>query len=391
MSEDQVAAIPTVSIETSADLEKIKSSAAFIVNSRAEAQEALKAINTSKMEVDGSKKEVQVKIKALNSSAAALDGKIQIANKQCETINNFSNQVERVNSAVEKSQIVVNDNLESITEGKSQFESMLEAVREQASELQGQQATTKNILGQINKNHERVSELAHLLLEDEEDENGDVSEKCLRSKLTDLLQKSTEEFSAIQNTHLKAENDFSNSIKILEKKITDLLPSAAAAGLAFTYDKAKKRYTNPYSSTFLYALFLLPLCVDAYLFYEEAKGGITPSILFGHFLSASPLFAIATFGVWSIRLYRRLYEEYSHKQSVMELYHGFKKEVDQAGTGEQRQKLIDIMLETVAHKPSLAMSKYEEADDLGSMPSFWKIWKLKMLNEIQGTGNLNKK
>lgn len=45
-----------------------------------------------------------------------------------------------------------------------------------------------------------------------------------------------------------------------------------------------------------------------------------------------PMAAISLFGWSSIRLYRRLYEEYNHKQRVMQLYHSFKEQIDENGT-----------------------------------------------------------
>jgi len=92
-----------------------------------------------------------------------------------------------------------------------------------------------------------------------------------------------------------------------------------------------------------------------------------------------PLAIISVFGWSSIRLNRRLYEEYNHKQRVMQLYHSFKKEIDKEGDPEHKKALIAIMLKTVDDKPSLTMHKYDKsvedvipALNLGQILSFFK-------------------
>jgi hypothetical protein len=71
-------------------------------------------------------------------------------------------------------------------------------------------------------------------------------------------------------------------------------------------------------------------------------------------LIAIPLATISAFGFASLALYRRLYEEYNHKQRVMELYGSFRKEIGENGTAEQKTQLLTIMLDAVADKSYLA-------------------------------------
>jgi hypothetical protein len=186
---------------------------------------------------------------------------------------------------------------------------------------------------------------------------------------------------------MKAEVD--NLKKSLEEEIRSLLPEAGAAGLSSAYFNAKTKYgvtpfdANSYSKnrikfvihyvksfatpTFFYALFLGPLAGVAYLVTvllqelghanKESPFSIETWLL--RIAISLPLATIAAFGWSSIRLYRLLYEEYNHKQRVMQLYHAFKGEVDEVGTSEQRQALISIMLTAVADKPTLSMRRYD--------------------------------
>ena len=206
--------------------------------------------------------------------------------------------------------------------------------------------------------------------------------------------------------------DFNQLRKDLKKEIHDLLPEAGAAGLASAYFEAKTRYgavpyknptdeekvdeknadkktddeKNSDETTFsrpnafwhfigtnikgimFYTLFIAPLGFIVYfILFGDLKLGefivdekFNYNALWNRFFISSPFATLSWFGWSSIRLNRRLYEEYNHKQRVMQLYHSFKKEVGLHGTEEQREKLLDIMLKNVGDKPSLAVHSGKE-------------------------------
>jgi uncharacterized coiled-coil DUF342 family protein len=181
----------------------------------------------------------------------------------------------------------------------------------------------------------------------------------------------------------------------LEQEIRRLLPGAGAAGLASAYFDAKSKYgptkfdytgketekhhrlkylfalfgyvVSSYATPLIfYAMFIMPLAIVAYFFHDLLEyfkthpSKFDPSLFLFRVAISVPLLTISYFGWSSIRLYRRLYEEYNHKQRVMELYESFKKEAEKIGTPEQQTALLGIMLATVGDKPSLAMHKYDE-------------------------------
>ncbi len=217
--------------------------------------------------------------------------------------------------------------------------------------------------------------------------------------------------------------NFNQLRKDLEEEIRALLPEAGAAGLSSAYFEAKTRYgAVPYKrptdeekidekntdkktddkkntdkktddettlcipnafwhfigtntkGVMFYTLFILPLAVIIYLMVSNNITGLIDIVnkdgtlnfnaLLRRFFISSPFAMLSWFGWGSIRLNRRLYEEYNHKQRVMQLYHSFKKEIGEHGTEEQKQELLDIMLKNVADKPSLAVhsgkKKYEQ-------------------------------
>ena len=184
---------------------------------------------------------------------------------------------------------------------------------------------------------------------------------------------------SVQNqiTNLQAE------AQLLKDKIEGLLPGATSAGLAGSYFDAKARYhlssvekdgwlarmrkgsKNLFSNILLYALFIIPiafLVLNSFEVYDSIKDigsketdnstSISASLLFIRFLVALPLGLISWFGFSSIRLRHRLFEEYNHKQRVIELYEGFDREITNNGTEEQKRKLIDIMLDVVSKNPA---------------------------------------
>lgn len=206
---------------------------------------------------------------------------------------------------------------------------------------------------------------------------------------------------------------------LLEAEIRTLLPDAGSAGLAGAYVAAKSKYApvnfeyagqktdkfyllkyiccfiahtvKSYTVPFIYyAMFLGPLLFIAYYFYDlydtlsrhtevaitaQTSGSasakvVPPQLSLTHTgfnkdlwmfrgVVSLPLVAISIFGWSSIRLYRRLYEEYNHKQRVMQLYQSFKEQIDQLEDKELKKALLAVMLTTVGDKPSLTMHKYD--------------------------------
>ena len=208
--------------------------------------------------------------------------------------------------------------------------------------------------------------------------------------LESIIAKSTSD-TETQATAIKSK--FNQLHQSLEEKILSLLPSAGAAGLASTYYDAKSRYSptsytrksnsndtnksqnwlmrtirilrslfgnNPASAiatVFFYTMFIAPLGTLAYGTYElvlQLEGDkevvLDNRILILRFLVAVPLATISAFGFSSLRLYRKLYEEYNHKQRVMELYRSFRDEIATNGDPEQTKELLKIMLDSVATK-----------------------------------------
>lgn len=207
----------------------------------------------------------------------------------------------------------------------------------------------------------------------------------------------------------------------LTKQIEALLPRGAAAGLAHAFYDAKRDYRfswqlpnpeiekkwwhtgsrwlmnalnwlkNTMLSGFYYALFLVPLALAVALIsvpfiefeiipyilslltsqttnihdfeFNNATKGSTDLLLMilGRGAISTPLFFISLFGYQSIRNRQKLFEEYNHKQRVMQLYDGFKEELEESGVdAELRSGLLSTMLDVIARRP---MSKHAPKAD----------------------------
>ena len=195
------------------------------------------------------------------------------------------------------------------------------------------------------------------------------------------------------------QEDYKKLRQGLETEIRDLFPEAGTSGLSSAYFEAKRRYgAVPYKKLtedeeaaktkwhflkiwghyiatntkgiMFYTLFIAPLVAIITLMVYGKSWGLDEFIinnklnfnaLWNRFFISSPFAVISWFGWSSIRLNRRLYEEYNHKQRVMQLYRSFIKQI----TDEtQKKRLVNIMLENVSDKPSIAVRSGKEKRSL---------------------------
>ena len=188
---------------------------------------------------------------------------------------------------------------------------------------------------------------------------------------------------------------FADLKNMLEADIRSLLPGAGAAGLASAYAQAKARYgALPYEEkvtlwnaifAFLnllkghsgnalhYVLFIAPLIFVTWHFSDLAQiasdpngGGATLELVLMKLAISTPAIPVSLFGWSSLKTQRRLFEEYNHKQRVMQLYHSFKNEIEEFGDDAQKKELLAIMLKTVADKPALVMNEHDPQIDFTS-------------------------
>jgi hypothetical protein len=269
-----------------------------------------------------------------------------------------------------------NDFVTARNEAKAELDALLAQLKKLQPEIDA-----------IHKHHEAITKIHENLMEDTKDQEGNVTAECPVSAIQSLQKKISDEFDGIKSDRKMSANQLEELKVALEAEIRSLLPGAGAARLAHAYFDAKARYgSTPFrpnakandlfnvltsvqhslknlSFLFYYALFIAPLIVIYWTFKDIVIQDLTLGILLFRVLISTPMAIVSWFGFSSIRLNRRLYEEYNHKQRVMELFYSFEGIIAKDGKEDQKQKLLEIMLKVVDHRPSLIMANYDKGAD----------------------------
>jgi len=345
---------------------------------RSTAQGLMDAITALKAEAENNKNSVLNDVQAITQTKAQFEelktqaqtARDDLANRQSE----LAGKISEINGAydrISQQQKVLFD--DSTDQSGT-------AIRAIVNQIHDSNTAIKGLLAEAKRESEASTTEIKQALEESKTKITALNES-VETKLKEVVDQSTSEISALK--------------KSLEQEIKSLLPEAGAAGLASTFFQAKSKYaitaSEPKSKylvirlglqllhfllsaltpLFFYAMFILPLGGIFYIFYsllpyleKQTSDGsiihIDSTILLYRLLLSLPLAWVSLFGWSSIRMHRRLYEEYNYKQRVMQLYHSFK---DEIGTedGENQKALLGIMLAAVADKPSLAMNQYDNS------------------------------
>lgn len=348
--------------------------------------EGIKQYHQQLFEGDGEQKSIQQEIASYKGTAEKLHDEVvdyhdellvddennciktEIANYRDELLTDVGDkksiktQITALQADVKKQAEAVDEYHDLLFVDDDKGESRKTEIETYYKELLGDDKDTPSIKKQVAETHATATKQA-----------GEIS-TYHANLLTDAEdRKSTK--SEIEQYIKDTKQSFDDLYKQLKHQIEELLPTAAAAGLAFSYKGARDDYLDKKKTRFFYAAFLLPLVVYLLIYFcptdflknleasvVEGKVEYTALILF-RVLIGAPLFAISLFGFYSIRINRRMAEEYNHKQRVMELYSGFKKEIEaqtiSMNSPEEalalKNRLLSIMLKTVAQQPSRAM------------------------------------
>ena len=428
----QIAAA-TTSIENfiakvKADLSEIdasKTTVATIKGAVDEMQRAtstdVSAITQSKLDIDKLKSEAGVLSKKVAADYEDVANKITSLQEQQLALKTILGDLDAIKTEARTNCDGVLADVKTVAEAKAAFEQLKSETQTAHDELVLKQTDVAAQVSEITNSNEKIKQLHVMLLSDTPERKSIKSEiDELQAKLTDVLkaselnrgaaetefnslkEKAASEFGGLVTAE---ETRFNKLYEILQGQILSLLPSAGSAGLASTYYDAKSKYAvtafhrpigedgsrkdasgwrnlvghNPTSliaTVFFYGMFLVPIGVIIWLFFDvlaKMSGAhpvnFTNQYLVFKALIAVPLGTMSLFGYSSLRLYRRLYEEYNYKQRVMELYQSFSKEIEAKGDDDQKKALLAIMLKAVADKPSLNMHKYDGINSDGG----WKI------------------
>ncbi len=390
------------------------------------------AVAQSKTDVDKLKADAQSIAKHVEGDFDEITKKVTALQEQQNALKDLLGELGILKVDAKNKIDDVTANVTAITTAKTAFDSLSTQTKTAHDELITRQNDVAAQLAEIAESNDAVKQLHAALFSDTADRKAvKTSIDELQAQLGVILS-DAEKQRGVAITELEALKEksaaelgkfssdeqarFADLYNRLQEQILSLLPSAGSAGLASTYYDAKSKYAvtsfhgaigadgkerqpsklrnlfghNPTSmiaTIFFYGLFLGPVAVIIWLFFDvlNKMSGPTPVTFSNQYLVfkaliAVPLGTMSLFGYSSLRLYRRLYEEYNYKQRVMELYLSFAREIESKGDEDQKKALLAIMLKAVADKPSVNMHKY---DGMGS-DSGWKIDLSSMLNRLLG-------
>lgn len=403
----------------STELEELKTSVAAskgaIDTAQVSVSEILGVVTQSKADVDALKSALSERSKEISDEHEKVATEIESLQELQTSLQNILTELTELKGAAEADVASIQSDASKIAEDREAFENLSSSAQEKYASLAAEQDSLQSKIEEVNQAHGSIVDLRRRLLDGTGEEKSvqlEVDE--LRSSIEEILasveherdvaisalaeviedaRQNNERFSKEMN------QSFGGLYNSLQDRILSLLPSAGAAGLASTYYDAKSRYSptsyagkpgtveftgwrrflrrivgnNPASvvaTGFFYAMFICPLIVLAYGTYElvlQLEAGTLTfdyRILALRFLVVLPLATISAFGFSSLPLYRHLYEEYNHKQRVMELYRSFREEIEKGGDKEQIKALLNIMLSSVSSKAG--ETSRDEVEPMGS-------------------------
>jgi len=381
----------------------IEAEAASISKTKADLESEMTAVSKTKTDLDTSLQAMQSKAKEIEGLQGTITTNATMSDSELKSLQESLAGVKALIG-------VASTNLDSVTQKTANFNELAVKADAAHKELITHQAAVGGKTTEIESLYTNTQKLYTELFTDSVDKASNTTVKpSIRTEIQNLNSQAKAQVQEIQNVFKSTSSDFdkikaeftSDRTKFIteandqfaalktaiEKEIRSLLPGAGAAGLASSFFDAKSKYAaTPFRedpkkastkierafhylrslliSFSFYVLFVGPLLyVFFYLHshFDSATPGSENTTAWNIFLRVayvSPLVLISLFGLSSINLYRRLYEEYNHKQRVMELYHSFKEEL--ADDENQKKELLEIMLKTVKDKPSLVMHHYEK-------------------------------
>lgn len=202
---------------------------------------------------------------------------------------------------------------------------------------------------QIEDSQEQLDELNEYY---DEIFNGLDNKKPLKEHLKNLEQN-------LQDLSKAYEQKFSELYKEKKGLIEDLMPSAASIGLAKAYQDEKnkiKRSITFWNCTFVGSTIIFILLFGGYFYLS-----FNENFSYISFLRALPLWIFSGFFSYystkQISEYKRLANEYAHKEALNTTYIAYKHEIENQENDEIKYKLQKIMLESAEFNPSNTLNK----------------------------------
>ena len=416
------------------EVEKIKTDIATAKGSidatQKSATSELGIVTQSKADVEKLKTSATALSEKLSSEHDAMSAQIAALQERQKSLQTVQVDVEAIKSSIQTDSDAGKASIKEIEATKAALAKLNTDTQAQYTQLEQRQNALQSKINEIENAHTQITNFRSVLLETKEGRKSvEQQVKEFQTQINSILNEVSNDRAAASKALVQlteegergvaslissSEKKFGALYEDLKTQILSLLPSAGAAGFSSTYYDAKSRYAptsfkgkrgaskdsgvlgpfrflfgyDPiaiFSTCFFYAMFMLPLLALVYGTYElvrdlEAHPALDNRIFALRILIAIPLAALSGFGFASLHRYRRLFEEYNHKQRVMELYESFRNEIEKEGDEEQKKALLSIMLNAVAEK-AWGDSKGDEGESVISSVDRWTntLSKLKAL------------
>lgn len=233
---------------------------------------------------------------------------------------------------------------------------------------------------QIEENEEKIDALQEFYKEVFEGKDSDEATEDERLSLVEFLEKQK---SAIENI---ISNGRENTKKILDehnkkleqlyvekqKEIESLLPGATSAGLANAY--RQQREDAEKKIPFWNGTFIVSIIIFIAVFVIYFRLSFTDGFDYTSFLRSIPFWIFSGFFTWystkQISEYKRIANEYRHKESLSSSYIGFEKAIEESNQEELKNKLLDITIDAIKINPSDTINPKGELPNLSMIEKF---------------------
>ena len=360
-------------------------------------------IETLKITSDSLKKNIDSILDTLNPKiqqneeySKNLQSKIDDLEKKYTEINNTRANIRNTSIAIKNHENRSNELLEKIT---SYHVNLFEGIDENAPSIKQEFENLKNEIEKyaenFNQSYSAITEAKTKIwgADEERDEDGNVKQ---------------EKISGLMNSFDSLYADNKVRFKELSDQIEGLLPDAASAGLASSYEKsymshvkqaetAYKRFVNGISFLVLFAL--IPLLINI----AKLTGILDENTnWYDHlipFLSFVPIILPLTWFALSqqrtMRMHQRMAEEYLHKKNLSQSYVGFQemteKLKEENPDSELHEMLLGITIEAKRRNASFTMDAEKHKSDhpaAAVVPRNWKtLLGIKSTKEIPAVQN----
>lgn len=232
----------------------------------------------------------------------------------------------------------------------------------------------ENIINDIDNSYSHITDIYNKVIEYEEELFGNKETQGKKDKIDTLIQDYKILIDKDKKNIENRESSITAKTDELFNRIEGLLPGATATGLAEAYEKAKKETQRRiwiWSAAFLLALIFF--AIEGWLLIKYKAVNFEPDISLS--LSILQLLRAACFELpfiwlaWAANIkvsqYTRLNEEYLHKWTMMRVFDGMRKALNESENANEENNIgyfYRMLLDSFANNPSKTLDKQYSPD-----------------------------